>query len=59
MSRRSQEAPREATPATGRFDPAVGIAVVLAGCFLTFYLVGLPLIPLGAWMLARSGPAPE
>jgi hypothetical protein len=36
------------------FDPAPGIAVVLAGCFLTFYLVGLPMIALGAWMLRRG-----
>jgi hypothetical protein len=39
---------------TQEFDPAAGIAVVLAGCFLTFYLVGLPMIALGAWMLRRG-----
>lgn len=37
-----------------RFDPAAGIAVLLAGCLLTFYLIGIPVIAVGAWMLAHS-----
>lgn len=41
---------------TGRFDPAAGIAVVLAGCLLTFYLIGIPIIAVGAWMLAHQDP---
>lgn len=36
------------------FDPAVAVAVLLAGLFLTFFLVGFALVPLGGWMLARS-----
>jgi hypothetical protein len=35
-------------------DPAVAVAVLLAGCFLTFYFVGFALVPIGGWMLARS-----
>jgi len=35
------------------YDPAVAIAVVLAGCWLSFYAVGLPLIAAGAWMWVR------
>lgn len=36
------------------FDPAVAVAVLLAGLFLTFFIVGFALVPLGGWMLARS-----
>jgi len=46
-------------PAARRVDPAAGIAVVLAGCLLSFYLFGLVLIPLGAWMLGRSEAPPD
>ena len=35
-------------------DPALAVAVLLAGCFLTFFFVGFALVPLGGWMLARS-----
>ena len=40
-----------------RFDPAVAVAVLIAGCFLLFFIVGFVLVPLGGWMLARSHPA--
>jgi hypothetical protein len=36
------------------FDPAIAVAVLLAGCFLTFFVVGFALVPIGGWMLARS-----
>jgi len=35
-------------------DPAVGVAVTLLGCFLTFHLIGLLLIPVGIWLFKRS-----
>lgn len=38
-------------------DPAIGVAVILLGCLLTFYLVGFLLIPLGAWLWRRALPA--
>lgn len=38
-----------------RFDPRTAIGVLLLGCFLSFYMVGLFIIPVGAWMLAHSG----
>jgi uncharacterized membrane protein len=36
------------------FDPAVAVAVLLAGCFLTFFIVGFAIVPIGGWMLWRS-----
>lgn len=36
------------------FDPGVAVAVLLAGCFLTFFFIGFALVPLGGWMLSRS-----
>jgi hypothetical protein len=36
-----------------RYDPALAVGLILAGCLLSFYLVGLPLIAVGAWMWTR------
>ena len=47
------EAPR---PGRRRGDPAVGVAVVLVGCLLSFYVIGLLVIPVGVWMWRRSLP---
>jgi hypothetical protein len=36
------------------FDPAIAVAVLLAGCFLMFFVVGFAIVPIGGWMLSRS-----
>lgn len=43
-----------AAPSKRRVDPAVGVGLVLLGCLLSFYVVGLFLIPVGAWLWKRS-----
>ena len=35
------------------YDPALAIAVLLSGCLLSFYVIGLPLVAMGAWMWVR------
>lgn len=51
-SRSSRVAARDVTkPATAS---AVGVGIVLIGCLLSFYLVGLAMIPVGAWIWKRS-----
>jgi hypothetical protein len=37
-------------------DPAVGVGVVLVGCLLSFYVIGLLVIPVGAWIWRRALP---
>ena len=37
-----------------RRDPALGIAIVLAGCVLSFFLVGFLLIPIGLRLIPRG-----
>jgi hypothetical protein len=36
-----------------RYDPGIAVGLILAGSLLSFYLVGLPLIAVGAWMWTR------
>ncbi len=40
--------------ARARHDPAIGVGVVLAGCFSALYLVGFLLLPTGVWLLLRE-----
>ncbi len=35
-------------------DPTLGITVVVLGCLLSFYLIGLLVIPMGVWLLPRA-----
>lgn len=41
------------------YDPALSVSVVLLGGFLTFYLVGFLLIPLGIWLWSRKREVPS
>jgi hypothetical protein len=43
----------EAADSSGSQDPAIAVGLLLTGSLLSFYVVGLPLIALGAWMWAR------
>ena len=36
-----------------RYDPGIAVGLILVGSLLSFYLVGLPLIAVGAWMWMR------
>ena len=36
-----------------RYDPGIAAGLILVGSLLSFYLVGLPLIAVGAWMWMR------
>jgi len=36
-----------------RYDPAIAVGLILVGSLLSFYLVGLPLIAVGAWAWMR------
>ena len=36
-----------------RCDPGIAVGLILVGSLLSFYLVGLPLIAVGAWMWTR------
>jgi hypothetical protein len=53
--RRRCESRREAR-FTNTIDAAVGVSILLLGCFLALYLVGLGLIPVGAWLLHKAKP---
>ena len=41
------------------YDPALSVSVVILGGFLTFYLVGFLLIPLGLWLWSRKRVVPS
>ena len=45
--------PRETTAHRRRYDPGLAVGLILVGSLLSFYLVGLPLIAVGAWMWTR------
>ena len=44
---------RETTAHRRRYDPGIAIGLILVGSLLSFYVVGLPLIAVGAWMWTR------
>ncbi len=59
--RNKPRAARHAPRPSGRADPLAalgrlraGVAILLAGCLLSLYVVGLLLIPLGAWLTRRE-----
>ena len=43
---------RTARARRGR-DPLLGVSLILAGSLLTFFVVGLVLVPVGIWLLPR------
>jgi len=45
--------PRGGTAHRRRYDPGIAVGLILVGSLLSFYVVGLPLIAVGAWMWTR------